>query len=134
VASVRGIPGIVWSLGFDPLPPQLYARHAGANALGLAGRKGDTLIVVNMIATWSDAADDDTVDKASKALVSAIQRDLRQLGALDPFIYINYAAPWQRPIEAYGEASVEKLRRVQRVYDPRRVFTDLVPGGFKIPR
>ena len=133
LASIHAIPGIVWSVGMDPLPPQLYARHAGENALGLTNRKGRALIVVNLGMTWSNAADDDTVDKAARALVEAIQRAVGKLDALDPFVYVNYAAPWQQPIESYGEASAERLRSVQRVYDPRRVFTDVVPGGFKVP-
>ncbi|KAI5866715.1 hypothetical protein GGS23DRAFT_602967 [Durotheca rogersii] len=133
VASVRSIPGIVWAVGMDPLPALLYARHASSNALGLANRDGRALIIVNLNMVWTDAVNDDAVDKAARALVAAIQRDVGKLNALDPFLYANYAASWQRPLESYGEASVEKLRRVQRAYDPGRVFTDLVPGGFKIP-
>ncbi|KAI5919906.1 cytochrome P450 [Camillea tinctor] len=133
ITSVRGIPGIVWAVGMDPLPPPLYEPHAGTNALGLVDRKGKTLIVINLSMTWSNAADDDAVDKAARELIAAIQRDVSELDALDPFLYVNYAAPWQRPIEGYGEASVERLQRVQRTYDPGRVFTNLVPGGFKIP-
>ncbi|KAI1345676.1 cytochrome P450 [Xylaria sp. FL0043] len=129
INSIRTIPGISWSVGMDPLPPQLYARHAGANALGLAGREGRAMIIINLTAMWSRAADDNTVHKATKALIAAIKRDVGVLGALDPFLYVNYAAPWQAPIGSYGEASVERLRRVQRIYDPQRVFTRLVPGG-----
>ncbi|KAF5125082.1 Bifunctional solanapyrone synthase [Metarhizium anisopliae] len=54
------------------------------------------------------------------------------MGKLDPFIYINYAAQWQNPIASYGPASVDKLLETQRKYDPRRVFTRTVPGGFKL--
>ncbi|KAI1173442.1 hypothetical protein F4777DRAFT_580915 [Nemania sp. FL0916] len=133
ISSIRAIPDIVWSVGMDPLPPQLYARHASDNALGLANREGRSLIIINLTAMWSRAADDSAVDQAARALIAAIERDVSDLGALDPFIYINYAAPWQKPIEGYGESSVERLRRTQRLYDPQQVFTRLVPGGFKIP-
>ncbi|KEY69600.1 hypothetical protein S7711_06228 [Stachybotrys chartarum IBT 7711] len=133
LASVQDIPGIVWGLGMDPLPPQLYSQHAGSNALGLVGRQGVTLIVVHLTMTWSNASDDAAVDLAARDLIGAIERDTDALGALDPYIYINYAAPWQLPIESYGAASVAKLRRVRNAYDPTRVFTNLVPGGFKIP-
>lgn len=133
IGSIRAIPGIVWSLGMDPLPPQLYARHASDNALGLANREGKALIILNLDSTWSHAADDDVVDKAAKSLIVTIKQAVSELDALDPFVYINYAAPWQRPFEGYGAASLDRLRRVQRRYDPDRVFTDLVPGGFKVP-
>ncbi|CAJ2512828.1 Uu.00g009470.m01.CDS01 [Anthostomella pinea] len=132
VASVRTIPSIVWGLGLDPLPPLLYERHADANAPGLADRKGKALIIINLTAKWLDVADDDAVDAAARALIEAIKRDVGGLDALDPFLYVNYAAPWQRPVESYRRASVERMRRVQDMYDPGRVFTNTVPGGFKV--
>lgn len=116
----------------DPLPPRLYGRHAGANALGLSNREEKALIVVNLSIKWSDVADDDAVDKAARALITTIQRDVSELDAIDPFIYVNYAAPWQRAMESYGKDNTDRLKTVQRVYDPMRVFTNLVPGGFKI--
>ncbi|KAI0970126.1 hypothetical protein F4678DRAFT_437622 [Xylaria arbuscula] len=134
IASVHGIPGLVWGLGLDPLPPQLYARRASENALGLTDRNGSTLIVVDLNAKWSDAAFDGAVDAAARALIAAIRRDVGSLGQLDPFLYINYAAPWQNPIKSYGPDNVARLQRVRRKYDPNRVFTDLSPGGFKIPK
>jgi hypothetical protein len=133
VPSVQDIPGIVWAVNMDVLPPALYARHAEANALGLTNRKDRPLIVVELTMTWSAADDDETVEMAAKALIATIQQDVGKLGALDPFMYINYAAPWQNPIAGYGEANVDRLLKVQREYDPQRVFTDLIPGGFKLP-
>ena len=130
IDSVRAIPGIVWAVGMDPLPPQLYARHAATNVLGLDNRHDKALIIINLNIMWSNAADDDAVDQAIRELVAAIRR---HVDMLDPFLYINYAASWQQPIEGYGKASVERLLKVQNLYDPRRVFTNLVPGGFKMP-
>lgn len=117
----------------DVLPPALYERHAKGNTLGLSDRQTKSLIVVELAISWSAAEDDDIIDMAAKALIATIQQDVGKLGALDPFIYINYAAPWQKPISSYGKASVDRLLKVQRQYDPRRVFTNLVPGGFKLP-
>ncbi|KAK0747388.1 hypothetical protein B0T21DRAFT_417872 [Apiosordaria backusii] len=131
--SVQDIPGIVWSVVMDPIPPVLYARFADHNALGLGNRHGKPLVVVELVMTWSNAEDDEAVDTAAKALVETIQDRVGKLGALDPFLYINYAAPWQQPIASYGEKSVARLREVQRKYDPYGVFTNMVPGGFKLP-
>ncbi|KJZ77352.1 hypothetical protein HIM_03076 [Hirsutella minnesotensis 3608] len=132
VSSIRDIPGIVWGVVMDLLPPALFARHAEANALGLANRKNRPLIVVMLTMTWSSAEDDEAVGLAAMALMAAIRRDVDELGALDPFTYINFAAPWQKPMRGYGEAAVDRLRKVQRDYDPQCVFTNLVPGGFKL--
>lgn len=130
--SVQKIPSIVWAVVMDPLPPALYTRHAEANALGLTDRHGRTLIVVQLVMTWLAAKDDEAIDVAARGLIAAIQRDVGKLGGLDPFLYVNYAAPWQRPMASYGGGSVERLRKVKRKYDPRGVFTSLVPGGFKL--
>ncbi|KAI0382413.1 hypothetical protein F5Y04DRAFT_279702 [Hypomontagnella monticulosa] len=134
IASIRDIPGIVWAVGMDPLPPLLYQTRANANALGLTGRKGRTLIIVNLSMTWSNIADDYAVDKAARALVATIERDIEALDALDRFRYVNYAAPWQQPIQGYGEASMSRMKAIREAYDPKLVFTDVVPGGFKIPK
>ncbi|KAK4164097.1 hypothetical protein QBC43DRAFT_318702 [Cladorrhinum sp. PSN259] len=130
--SVRDIPGIVWSIVMDPIPPVLYARFAENNALGLGNRHGKPLVIVELVMTWANAEDDKTVDEGVKALVASIEDRVGKLGALDPFIYINYAAPWQKPIASYGTTSVDRLLKVQRKYDPHRVFTNMVPGGFKL--
>ncbi|KAM0811672.1 putative FAD-binding PCMH-type domain-containing protein [Seiridium cardinale] len=91
IASVRAIPGILWSVSMDPLPPQLYAKYATANSLGLTNRKGRSLIILDMSIRWSDAEDDGAVEGAVAALITNIERDVGELGALDAFLYSNYA-------------------------------------------
>ncbi|KAJ4291704.1 hypothetical protein N0V90_009599 [Kalmusia sp. IMI 367209] len=132
VPSIQEVPGIVWSIVLEPLPPAIYARHAETNALGLADRQGRGLMIVMLSMTWSDAEDDDKIETVAKTLVANIEGDVRQLNALDRYVYLNYAAAWQKPITSYGQASVDRLANVRREYDPRKVFTDNVPGGFKL--
>lgn len=132
LAEVKDISGLTWSLSLDPLPPAIYQRGAAANAMGLADRTG-TLVVCLLSNGWSDAADNERVYKASAALLEAVEEAARALGAYDPFVYLNYAAPWQDPIPSYGSASVQQLQELRDRVDPKGVFTYLVPGGFKIP-
>ncbi|KIM95616.1 hypothetical protein OIDMADRAFT_171036 [Oidiodendron maius Zn] len=131
VSSVEDIPGILWALAMDPLPPAMYTRHAEANALGLTGREGKFFIIINLRVTWDNADDDARVYSEIKQLIATIEREVGSLGSLDPFVYLNYAAPWQKPISSYGQASVERLTRIREEYDPQRVFTNTVSGGFK---
>lgn len=132
VAGIKDINGMTWTLSLEPLPPQIYQRDAADNAMGLADRTG-TLVVCLLSHGWTDAADNERAYAASAALLSTVEEAARSLGAYDPFVYLNYAAPWQRPIASYGEASVEQLRELRARVDPKGVFTKLVPGGFKIP-
>lgn len=111
----------------------MFARHASDNALGLADRSRDqALIVVMATMSWSRAQDDELAGRTVKDLVATIRRNVDRLGALDPFIYANYAAPWQDPFRGYGAAAVDRLVAIRREYDPTGVFSRQVPGGFKL--
>jgi len=83
--------------------------------------------------SWQNAEDDERVYAAVAALVAALEDKARSLGAYDPYLYINYAAPWQNPIASYWGNIVQNLRTLWSRVDPTAVFTRRVPGGFKIP-
>lgn len=130
--SIRDVSNLVWAFALEPLPPKIYGRHAEENALGLADRSG-SLVVALLTVTWTEACDDALVNDAAKKLMDAIENKAQQLGDLDPFIYLNYADKDQDPISSYGKASVDRLRAVQERVDPKGIFTNQVPGGYKIP-
>ncbi|GMG07913.1 unnamed protein product [Aspergillus oryzae] len=119
--SVEGIPGMVWAISLEPLPPAIYARNASRNALGLADASG-SLVVTLLSATWDDKSDDEEVEKAARELFDNIDNDARTLGVYEPFVYLNYAAPWQDPISSYKSNNVQLLKRVSQDVDPKRVF------------
>ncbi|GLA33505.1 hypothetical protein AnigIFM63309_000332 [Aspergillus niger] len=133
--AVRDIPGIVWSISLEPLPPAIYAgAPPDHNVMGLSSTEHPvrSLVVTLLSATWDDAADDARVEEAAKVLFSGIESDAHALDAYHPFVYLNYAAQWQDPIASYGPESIERLRRIRREVDPTGVFQNMVPGGFKI--
>ncbi|KAI0143458.1 putative oxidoreductase [Xylariaceae sp. FL1272] len=133
IENVQDIPGIVWTVVLEPLPQEIYSRAPkGTNALGLSDRT-QPLIIVLVSATWQNEEDDNRINQQTQSLLRHIQEEAHRLNAYDPFIYLNYAAPWQDPIASYGKASVQKLQRVKARVDPHEVFTRNVPGGFKIP-
>ncbi|GAP88933.2 putative FAD-binding domain-containing protein [Rosellinia necatrix] len=134
LAMIQDVTGIAWALVLEPLPPSIYLRHAKENALGLEDRQNKPLMVVLLSVTWSDVGDDNRVTLAMKSLISRIERDVGDLDALDPYLYLNYAAAWQDPIRSYGQSNLAKLAEIRKAYDPGNLFTDYVPGGFKIPR
>ncbi|KJK66846.1 FAD binding domain protein [Aspergillus parasiticus SU-1] len=131
--SVEGIPGMVWAISLEPLPPAIYTRHASKNALGLGDASG-ALVVTLLSATWDNELDDENVEKAARELFDNIDNEARKLGVYEPFVYLNYAAPWQDPISSYKSKNVELLKRVSLGVDPKRVFQTNVPGGFKLPK
>lgn len=130
---VKDIPGISWSVVLEPLPRSLYTRYgAEKNSLGL-DQASETLVIFLISAAWADAAHDQQVYSASKLLVEDVENKAKRLGAYTPFIYVNYAAPWQDVIQSYGTKNVRKLRKLRDRVDPQHFFTNKLKGGFKIP-
>lgn len=130
--AIENVPGMSWALSLEPLPAAIFAKEATKNAMGLADTK-TSLMVTLLSATWDNIEDDTKVEEAAKALFEGIEDDAKRLGAYHPYVYLNYAAPWQDPIASYGPESVRKLQRVIQEVDPAGDFKKLMPGGFKIP-
>ncbi|KAL9622294.1 MAG: hypothetical protein Q9160_003305 [Pyrenula sp. 1 TL-2023] len=132
LALLQDVTGLMWAVNLEPLPPQIYTRRgADTNALGLSGHTG-SLVVCLVSPSWTDATQDEQVYKAARSLMGDIEGKAKSLGLYDPYIYLNYAAPWQDVIKGYGEESVQKLQKLRKRVDPGEVFTRKVAGGFKI--
>ena len=115
--SIQKLTGVIWALNIEPLPPQIYARGAANNALGLAGRRG-SLAVCLLSPSWPDRAQDEQIYAAARAVIADIEHKAKTLGIYDPYIYLNYAAPWQDVIASYGEASVRRTQQLRARVDP----------------
>jgi hypothetical protein len=81
---------------------------------------------------WTNAADDDTVFATVDRFVSRSVELAGKMGLNNRFIYMNYASQDENVFAGYGEESVERLKEVQRKYDPDGVFKRLQPGYFKL--
>ncbi|KAJ5691716.1 oxidoreductase FAD-binding protein [Penicillium malachiteum] len=121
-----------WNTSLDSIRdvPEIKATK---NSMGLE-ETNKSLMITLLSATWDDPEDDVKIETAAKGLFAAIEEDAHQLGAYHPFVYLNYAAPWQDPIASYGTENVERIRRVSREVDLQGAFFRMMPGGFKIPR
>ncbi|KAK7959847.1 oxidoreductase [Apiospora aurea] len=133
IDKVAQLKGVKWNICIEPIPLALYNnQNSKPNALGLAART-KTLGTLVISPSWEDAADDETAYDAARFLVAEVEKKAKELGVYDPFLYFNYAAPWQEVIRSYGDESVKKLQELRKRVDPGMVFTRQVKGGFKIP-
>ncbi|KAH7122646.1 putative FAD dependent oxidoreductase [Dendryphion nanum] len=82
--------------------------------------------------TWRDESDDAEIEEWVRSVNEEIEKKLSEVGALGTYIYSNDADKGQKVFESYGEESVSKLKAIRAKYDEGRVFTDLMPGGFKV--
>jgi len=119
------------ALGLQPNSASLV--HAGlargGNALGLQPIN-QTWFVLDTGHWFSDG--DDAAHDATRAIHAKIEDVTRSDGNYLPYQFMNDASYDQDVIAHYGAANVQKLKAVQRRYDPDLVFQKLVPGGFKL--
>ncbi|GAW18718.1 hypothetical protein ANO14919_081990 [Xylariales sp. No.14919] len=102
--QMKNIKKTSWAPNLEPLPP-----HMG--------------LVCLILPLWPDATQNEQVYYAVRA---------EALRVHDPYIYLDYAAPWQEAISNDSTESVAKLRHVRDKYDPNRVLKKQFAGGFKI--
>jgi len=133
VQGLADVVGLIFTYALQPLPHVLYSKSAttGGNVLGL-DRFDDDLINILYTVSWTLATDNNRVEAAMKVLEAEIQAKEKELGVFNEWIYLNYAARWQDPIQKYGAANVAFMKSVSRSYDPLGIFQKAVPGGFKL--
>jgi hypothetical protein len=56
----------------------------------------------------------------------------KEMGLHHPYIYQNYAAKDQDVFEGYGSKNRNRLREIQKKYDPEGIFSRLNPGYSKV--
>lgn len=120
-----------WSLAFEPLPMGFVEHGAGRNALGTSSADGNSIVLL-LSAFWPGAADSGTVQAAANGVFAAFNDEIERQGQSKRFIYANYAGQTQSPLQSYGEANIDFLRKTASKYDRQGVFQYNAPGGFKL--
>ncbi|KAI8243662.1 Bifunctional solanapyrone synthase [Colletotrichum sp. SAR 10_77] len=82
--------------------------------------------------SWTNEADDKVVDNFISEFNTKVRERLEPMGVLYPFYYLNEADIGQPVFESYPDGNLDRLKEIRAKYDPGRVFTDLMPGGFKV--
>ena len=133
VRDMNDVSGIKYSLSFQPEPTILpaKAKASGGNSLGLDPAEGP-LFNFLLTVTWNSASDDALVTQKAQELYTRSEAAAEELGVQNKYLYLNYAAEWQDPIAGYGSEVKARLQATSRKYDPRGVFQNQVPGGFKL--
>ncbi|GME51113.1 FAD linked oxidase [Neofusicoccum parvum] len=103
----------------------------GGDPMGLDPNEAPFLWIEESI-TWSSAEDDATVQAFYEAVNAELTARLEPLGVLHRFLYMNDVNQKQDVFAGYPRSSVQLLKMVRDKYDPDRVFTEQMPGGFKV--
>ncbi|KAI3335849.1 hypothetical protein F4824DRAFT_510705 [Ustulina deusta] len=125
--------GFAPMLGIQPLTRNMLKEQAkrGGNVMGLSEEDGP-LMVCSFGWEWSHESDDGSVIAGIKAVLQQSVAAAKERGLYHPFKYMNYAAEDQDPVASYGADNVDFLKKVKELYDGEGLFTELVPGGFKV--
>ena len=81
---------------------------------------------------WNSREDDHACETAGRNIIERITIVAKEMGLHHRYIYQNYANISQDVFAGYGEKNREELRRIQKKYDPKGVFSRLQPGYFKV--
>ncbi|KAI1400394.1 putative FAD-binding oxidoreductase [Hypoxylon fuscum] len=132
VETIQGVTGAFMAITLQPISSkavEIGRASNGGNALGLEAVNQTWLTTA---AGWLFPDDDQTVHNAASAIVDQFIGASTDKGEHVPYLFMNDASWDQDVFSSYGNASNQKLRRVQQRYDPSLVFQKLVPGGFKL--
>ncbi|KAF8866364.1 FAD-binding domain-containing protein [Acephala macrosclerotiorum] len=84
--------------------------------------------------TWGSAEDTPLIDEFIATMNANITAQLEAINATSAYIYLNNADKIQNVFAGYPAANVERMKAIRDVYDPDLVFTNLMPGGFKVAK
>lgn len=133
ISQLSTVAGLSASFTFQPITKSFIQAgiDAGGNPQGVDITKAPYLwIVFNW--TWDDEADDATVHAFAVKLTEQIDAQLATWGLEGGYTYMNDAGRGQRVFQSYPAANLARLQEIRDKYDPSRVFTDLMPGGWKV--
>lgn len=84
--------------------------------------------------SWTDSNDDARIYAFIKQVTATIEKKLSAAGQLAKYRYLNDAGEGQEIFQSYGAGNLEKLKAIRAKYDPKRFYTDLMPGGWKVDK
>ncbi|KAL8823342.1 MAG: hypothetical protein Q9191_005944 [Dirinaria sp. TL-2023a] len=127
-AGIEDVVGLVFSLSFQPLPQTIISKAtaSGGNSLGLDASDGD-LVNILLTVQWKLPADDARIVAAAQALFEKGKTASQSAGTFNPYLYLNYAAAWQKPIAGYGDQSQKNLQRNEAQIKPSKAVRKLFP-------
>lgn len=82
--------------------------------------------------SWQDAKDDAAARGFAEAVTADIEAALEAKGVAGGYLYLNDAGKGQRIFQTYPAANLASLKAVRTKYDPLRIYTNLLVGGWKV--
>jgi hypothetical protein len=132
-SKLSNIANLQASITFQPVTKDFLSRSAntGGNPQGVDVTKAPFFWMVENF-TWTSASDDATVRVAADQITADINRLLQAKTYDAQYLYMNDAGKDQPIFQSYPAANLRSLKVVRTKYDPLQVYTNLMPGGWKV--
>ncbi|KAK1493566.1 FAD binding domain-containing protein [Colletotrichum cuscutae] len=132
-ASLTSIVGLSASVTFQPITKEFVQQGVGkgGNPQGVDPSKAPYFWVVENL-TWQDAKDDAAVKAFADSVTAEIEAGLVAKGVAGGYLYLNDAGQGQKIFQSYPAANLAKLKAIRAKYDPLRIYTNLLVGGWKV--
>ncbi|KAF2622146.1 hypothetical protein BU25DRAFT_463102 [Macroventuria anomochaeta] len=132
-SRLAGITGLQASITFQPVTKSFLQRSvdSGGNPQGIDVLKAPFFWMVENW-TCSNASDDGAVQAAADAITADINALLAQKPYSATYLYMDDAGKGQRVFQSYPAANLRKLKLIRTKYDPLRIYTNLLVGGYKV--
>lgn len=82
--------------------------------------------------SWTDPADDARIKSFAAQVTSVIEQKLKAANQEATYHYLNDAGLGQEIFQNYGAGNLQKLKAIRAKYDPAKIYTNLLPGGWKV--
>jgi len=82
--------------------------------------------------SWTNPADDARINTFAAKITEIIETKLSAANQQAKYHYMNDAGSGQEIFQNYGPGNLAKLKAIRAKYDPKKVYTNLMPGGWKV--
>ncbi|KXH59262.1 FAD binding domain-containing protein [Colletotrichum salicis] len=132
-ANLTSIVGLSASITFQPITKEFVQQGVakGGNPQGVDPSKAPYFWVVENL-TWQDAKDDAATKAFADSVTAEIEDGLVAKGVAGGYLYLNDAGQGQKIFQSYPAANLAKLKAIRAKYDPLRIYTNLLVGGWKV--
>lgn len=79
-----------------------------------------------------DASTDKALIQTHHDIIDWMTSEAKKRGLLSKWLYLNYARPDQDIYDSFGQNGHQQMKAIKKKYDPKNVFGQLWPGGFKL--
>lgn len=133
-AELAGITNLTASITFQPVTKDFIQQglnRGGDNPQGVDPDKAPYFWVVQNL-SWETPEDDEAVRTFAESIATEIEDALKADEVGGGYLYMNDAGKGQPVFENYPAANLARLKSIRTKYDPLRIYTNLLTGGWKV--